>query len=224
MKRMWLTVGVVTAVLVGAVAVAQARPWAAGSGPNGQAPGFGLQNGYGPGMMAGGQGMMAGGRGMMAGGRGMMAGGPGMLGGGYGTAGGAGCVGAGVGAQNWDPAAMQIQADAMVAQHKAVLAGLETQLAAANDESVKAVLTARIELQNLMLGSTANHAATLKSVPQDDWLGGAIQLAQADVTYWSQATAADANNTALIASHLANAQQRLTYLQDLQKQQATETN
>jgi hypothetical protein len=229
MKRIWMTAGIVTVVLVGAVAVAQARPWSGGAAGAGYGRGAGMMGGAdgagygrGPGMMGGGPGMMGGangagygrGPGMMGGGPGMMGGGPGLRDGSCGMAGG----GYGLNAENWDPAAMKTQAEAMLTQHKAMLASLQARLAATADENAKALLTARIELQNLMIGMQENHIATLATVPQDDYLAGHIQLAQADLDYWTRASAVDADNQALIASRKAAAQDRLTYLQNLQQQ------
>lgn len=135
MKRGLLMMAIVAVLLVGMVAVAQAR------GPGG---GWGGQGG--PGMMGGG-------------GPGMMGGRGGMMGGG-----GAGCVFQN-GTGTYDPALAASRADLMVTQHKAHLTQLEAQLAAATDANVKAALTIRIERQKLATGAAEVHATVLKAQP-----------------------------------------------------------
>jgi|GEM_PF-3303433 len=221
MKRTWIASGVVAALLAGTLLVAgtvladdttQATPGAGlrfrgAVGQNGPADGTGT---YGPGMRggrgqgAGGQSMMGGGPGMMAGGRGMMAGGRGgMMGGGLGIV----CNG-----QNYDPATMLTNAEARLAQQKAVLLDLEARLASATDEQVKALLTARIEMHKIQIGLAEAQIPVIKTLPAA-WLDGAIALVKSEIAYFERATATDANNTTMIANHLAAAKQRLTLLE-----------
>ncbi|HYF95155.1 MAG TPA: hypothetical protein VD969_23340 [Symbiobacteriaceae bacterium] len=204
MKRGWMIAGVAAAVLVGTVAVAQARgPGMMGGGP-------GMMGGGGPGMMGGGPGLMGGGPGMMGGGRGMMGGGRGMMGG------GALCLNGGA---TYDPAAAATHAEWMVTRHKAMLANYEAQLAAATDETTKAWLEQRIEQQKLVNGAQEVHVAVLQAQPET-WNEAALLTAQAEVDYWSKATATNAANQAWIALRLEQAKAHLTYVESLQ----TETN
>lgn len=139
MKKSLLIAGALVVAVLGAVAVAEAR------GPMGAQAGGG-RGMMGQGMMMGqGQGMMGQGRGMMMG-QGMMDGSCAMMNGG-----------------TFDPTAMVTRMESMVAQHEAALATLETQLAEATDETVKANLTARIEWQKLVLGQMQERIEVLKA-------------------------------------------------------------
>ncbi|HWI62767.1 MAG TPA: hypothetical protein VNT75_13055 [Symbiobacteriaceae bacterium] len=197
MKRGLVIAGVVVALLVGTVAVAQARGGAFG--------GQGMMGGGGRGgMMMGGGGR--GGMMMGGGGRGGM-----MMGGGA----GAGQMPCANGGANYDPATAAAHVDQMLAQHKAMLTQLEAQLAAATDEAVKARLTTQIERQQLTLGAQEAHAAVLKTQPAT-WEVAALATAKAEVEYWSKATAVDPVNKAWVTLRSEQAKQHLTYVESLQ--------
>lgn len=215
-KRTWIVAGALVATMVATVGVAQAQgAWNAG---NGTAAGDGARYGMmgrGSGAnqatgQANGQGMMMGrrqGAGQangQANGQGMMMG----RGQGIGQANAQGtCTGA-----NYDPAAILTRTESMLERNQAVRENLKTQLAAAQDDTVKAALTARIEWQQIQNGWLEARLPVVKALPED-WLTGAITLAKQDVEYFGKATAEDANNQARIANRLTAAQERLANLE-----------
>lgn len=141
--------------------------------------------------------------------------GPGMMG--RGGMMGGGCQG--VNGADYDPAAMLAHAEAMLAQHQTRLTSLEARLAAEQDEGTKAILTARIERENLMIGWFESRIPVLEKLPEE-WLEGGLALAHHDVDYFTGATATDPYNQAFIAQRLATAQQRLAWLEEQAEQQS----
>ncbi|HYG56867.1 MAG TPA: hypothetical protein VD902_02200 [Symbiobacteriaceae bacterium] len=208
MKKSWIIAGALIVGILGTVAVAEAR---GGGGVRmmGGAPGTTLGTTDDAAVTTYGMGMR-GTMGPMMGGRGGR-GGPGAQGGMMGGRGGmwSGAVTPGA---NYDPVAIKARLETMLTQQEAMVTTLEAQLAAATDELVKARIEVRLEWAEIMLGHTRNQLTVVPTLPAD-WLQGCIMMAEADVAYFSTATATDSRNQLMIESHLLRAQQRLAYLE-----------
>jgi hypothetical protein len=222
MNKRWMMAGIVAAAVTATAAIGYARgPWVGAGGIMGQGFGQDFGQGYGPGYgMMGGRGMMGQGFGQGFGpgfgpGFGMMGGGACPIAGGQGWSADPGA--------NYNPAAMLQVHEAMLTQQKGFLATLQAQLAAATDDTVKATLTARIERENLMIGSLEAKVQVAKSLPEQ-WLDGATALARADETYWSAATANEATNKTFITAHLTAAQQQVAWLEAYAQSQQQNSN
>ncbi|MFZ5814295.1 MAG: hypothetical protein ACOY93_03215, partial [Bacillota bacterium] len=117
---------------------------------------------------------------------------------------------------SYDPEQIVAHLEAMIPRHEAYLATLEGQLAEAEDEQRIALLTRRVEMQQLQIAYLKGKLPVAQALPAE-WPDGAIALAEYDVAFFSSATAVDPWVESWIAHRLERAEQRLAYLQEQQQ-------